>query len=257
MDAERLSNPCIAKQKKEAIVYQRIILAIVIGFFGIVNSANAQQIYKTIDQCNGINAGSTLVSAALIIDCTKCVKRPGQWGTIAKVPNGRDIWCALPNGTAEIPWSGKFDPNAACPRPCATIGKWSGLSTAGDPNICKCQVAAPPAAASPSFLHAPNGDFTQAHPDTIINYISWDGANWTAKFDGTTFVHAPNGDWSKSHRDAIINYVTWDGSKWTAKLDQNRFLHAPNGDFTKAHPDTILNYKDWPGTKWTARLVMP
>lgn len=122
-------------------------------------------------------------------------------------------------------------------------------------NYGRVQIFVLPAEGSPSFLHAPNGDFSQAHPDTIINYITWDGTEWTAKFDGDRFVHAPKGDWSRSHVDVILNYITWDGSKWTVRLEQRRFLHAPQGDFTRAHPDDIINYKTWGGSPWTARLV--
>lgn len=110
---------------------------------------------------------------------------------------------------------------------------------------------------SPSFSHAPDGDFTKAHTDVIINYIAWDGTRWTAKFNGLLFVLAPNGngDWSNSRTDAVMQYQTSDGSKWSVKLDQRRFLHAPNGDFTKAHADDIIIYKSWDGKSWTARLV--
>jgi hypothetical protein len=111
------------------------------------------------------------------------------------------------------------------------------------------------AAGSPSFLHAPNGDFSKAHPDTIINYITWDGSNWTARFDGTRFVHAPNGDWARSKVDTIMNYVTLDGTKWTTRLEQRNFLHAPQGDFARAHSNDIIAYKSWGGSNWTARLV--
>jgi hypothetical protein len=111
------------------------------------------------------------------------------------------------------------------------------------------------ATGAPSFMHAPNGDFSKAHPDTIIQYTTWDGSNWTARFDGTRFVHAPKGDWSKSKTDTIMNYVSVDGGKWTVRLEQRRFLHAPQGDFARAHSSDIITYKTWDGSKWTARLV--
>ncbi len=115
------------------------------------------------------------------------------------------------------------------------------------------------------FIHAPNGDWSKSHDDTIINYETWDGTNWTAKIkvnaDGSViFTHAPNGgNWSKSHDDTIINYKTWDETNWTAKAKVNSngsviFTHAPNGDWSKSHDDTIINYKTWGGTNWTAKV---
>ena len=93
-----------------------------------------------------------------------------------------------------------------------------------------------------------------AHTSDVLAYKTWDGSNWTAKFDGYTFIHAPNGDFNRAHRDAIINYKTWDGGNWTAKLDGNTFIHAPNGDFNRGHRDAIINYKTWDGGNWTASI---
>jgi hypothetical protein len=69
-----------------------------------------------------------------------------------------------------------------------------------------------------TFIHAPNGDFSKAHTDTVMNYVTWDGTLWTIRIVGKTFIHAPNGDFSKSHPDKIMNYVAGDGTQWTAKL---------------------------------------
>ncbi|MFT5570579.1 MAG: hypothetical protein ACI8QD_002160 [Cyclobacteriaceae bacterium] len=98
-----------------------------------------------------------------------------------------------------------------------------------------------------TFLHAPGGDFSKAHGDIIVNYVSWDGQNWTAKLKGNTFVHAKNGDFSTSHQDEIINYVFSDGSQWTAKVSGNTFTHARNGDFSTSHQDVLLGYVTWGG----------
>ena len=69
------------------------------------------------------------------------------------------------------------------------------------------------------MLHAPNGDWSKAHTDIIIDYLDWNGYKWTAKLQGDGFLHAPDGDWSKAHPDTILNYLTWDRGKWTAKLE--------------------------------------
>lgn len=189
--------------------------------------------------------------------------------------------------------AGPMNSNAIAQYKCPSICSAAGMTFTGqwwhiDPgkmSVCQCKVPSPPPSPivpalppptvltppppsvptptptpvpvvkSPSFSHAPDGDFTKAHTDTIINYIAWDGTQWTAKFSGDRLVQAPNGDWSRSRTDAVMQYQTWDGSKWSVKLDQRRFLHAPNGDFTKAHPDDIIIYKSWDGKSWTARLV--
>lgn len=91
-------------------------------------------------------------------------------------------------------------------------------------------------------------------PNSVINYISWDGGKWAAKLQGDGFLHAPNGDWTKAHADSIINYISWDGQKWTAKLQTSDFLHAPNGDWTRAHSDTIINYISWDNSRATSRF---
>jgi hypothetical protein len=109
----------------------------------------------------------------------------------------------------------------------------------------------------PVFAQGP-ADWSKAHPDTIINYITWDGSKWTAKIlPDHTFLHAPNGDFTAAgtHPDTIINYKTWDGSNWTATIQPDlTFRHAPYGDFSKAHPDSIINYLTWGGSLWTAKI---
>jgi hypothetical protein len=114
------------------------------------------------------------------------------------------------------------------------------------------------------FIHAPKGDYSKSHDDTIINYTTWDGTNWTAKVKVKSgglvlFTHAPNGNWSESHDDKIINYTTWDGTNWTANAQVNsdglvQFTHAPNGNWSESHNDTVLNYKTWDGTNWSAKI---
>jgi hypothetical protein len=52
-----------------------------------------------------------------------------------------------------------------------------------------------------------------------------------------------------------MNYVAWDGSQWTAKVVGKKIFHAPNGDFNKAHVDTIINYAGSDGSQWTAELL--
>jgi hypothetical protein len=111
-------------------------------------------------------------------------------------------------------------------------------------------------ALSVSSILAQTADWSKAHPDTVINYITWDGTYWTAKIQNGQFLHASHGDFTspQTHPDSILNYKTWDGSNWTARLSGTVFIHAPNGDFSKAHTDSIMNYITWDGTLWTAKV---
>ncbi|MCU6795131.1 hypothetical protein OB236_23775 [Paenibacillus sp. WQ 127069] len=59
--------------------------------------------------------------------------------------------------------------------------------------------------------HTSGGDSSSFHSDTIVNYKSWDGSNWTVKMVGGNFIHAPNGDFTNTHISKNIDYVTWDG----------------------------------------------
>lgn len=91
-------------------------------------------------------------------------------------------------------------------------------------------------------------------PNPVVNYISWDGAKWAAKLQGDGFLHAPNGDWTRAHIDSVINYISWDDQKWSAKIQGDVFLHAPNGDWARAHSDTIINYNSWDNSRATSRF---
>ena len=70
--------------------------------------------------------------------------------------------------------------------------------------------------------HAPRAgqaaDGARGHSKSILSYSTLNASPGTAELPGSGFLHAPNGDWSKAHPDTIMNYLTWDGGKWTAKL---------------------------------------
>jgi hypothetical protein len=61
-------------------------------------------------------------------------------------------------------------------------------------------------------------DGASGHSKSIVSYLTLNGAQGTAKLQGSGFLHAPNGNWSQAHADTIIKYLDWNGSKWTAKL---------------------------------------
>jgi hypothetical protein len=138
------------------------------------------------------------------------------------------------------------------------------------------------------FIHAPNGDFSKAHTDVIMNYML-NGAKWQCCIVNGVFVHSYNGDSSQSHSDIMLScndwtgvartyylgpysfvikqsanvyvdkplqYKTFDGSNWEAMLVGAGFIHAPNGDYSSAHADTIMNYISG-GNNWVARIIQP
>jgi hypothetical protein len=59
---------------------------------------------------------------------------------------------------------------------------------------------------------------------------------------------------SAGHRDSIIRYLSWDNARWTAKVVNGRFVHAPNDDWNRPHDDVILNYYDWNGARGTVNI---
>lgn len=106
-----------------------------------------------------------------------------------------------------------------------------------------------------TLLHAPNGNWAQAHTYSYMVYTSWGGSFWCARLYGNTFEHAPHCDWAATHTDSVINYVTWDGGQWTATIDNGTFTHAPSGNFALSHTDTILNYQSWNNGNWSVKVA--
>jgi Group XII secretory phospholipase A2 precursor (PLA2G12) len=169
-------------------------------------------------------------------------------GTCARDHN---TWLGKPlkiacNGRADAYYTGVLENAQAA---------YDKAQEAAKPITAVAPIAVVPQGEARLWSHAPNGDFSKAHSDTIINYLTGDGTRWTAKLVGNTFIHAPNGDFSKAHTDTVMNYVTWDGTLWTIRIVGKTFIHAPNGDFSKSHPDKIMNYVAGDGTQWTAKLL--
>jgi hypothetical protein len=108
--------------------------------------------------------------------------------------------------------------------------------------------------AETELLHAPNGDFSHAHPDSYVAYVSWDGSTWCARVYAGSFLHAPNCDWSQAHSDTIIKYQAWDGSLWFAKVNGGTFLSSANGDSSRARAVVSLGYRGWDLSHWTMQL---
>lgn len=106
-----------------------------------------------------------------------------------------------------------------------------------------------------TLVHAPNGDFTQAHSDNYASYRTWGGTGVCLQFFGDTFVHAPNCNWADAHSDTFMQYQTWGGTEYVATLKGSTFTHVLRSNPSQTHPDTILNYiEPSSGTNWTMKF---
>jgi hypothetical protein len=107
-----------------------------------------------------------------------------------------------------------------------------------------------------TILHAPNGDWTQAHRDTAINYVTWGGGEWTASYlGGGRFRHTQRGA-TQSRESIGMNYVDWKGAEWTATVEGEKFRHTRR-DRARDELDRSLEYRSWDGSLWSAKLVPP
>jgi hypothetical protein len=61
-------------------------------------------------------------------------------------------------------------------------------------------------------------DGSNTRTKTLIGYLTLNGSQATATPQERGFLPAPEGNWLEAHPDIIINYLTWDRGKWTAKL---------------------------------------
>jgi hypothetical protein len=114
----------------------------------------------------------------------------------------------------------------------------------------------PPAQVTWTILQAPQGDWTQAHRDTAINYVTWGGGEWTASYlGGGRFRHTQRGA-TQSRESIGMNYVDWKGVEWTATVEGEKFRHTRR-DGVRDEIDRSLNYRTWDGSLWSAKLVPP
>jgi hypothetical protein len=76
--------------------------------------------------------------------------------------------------------------------------------------------------------------------------------SWVAEWRGRGFLHTHRLG-GGGHYDEIINYTTWDGRFWQARWYENGnegyFIHTRNG---QSHKDRLINYLDWEGNLWSA-----
>ncbi|MEL6815134.1 MAG: DUF4751 family protein, partial [Cyanobacteria bacterium J06598_3] len=103
-------------------------------------------------------------------------------------------------------------------------------------------------------LQGGNGDDSLMATGTAyrqIEYVAWDGSQWTARKEGNTFVHTSSS--GSSYKSKQLNYIS-SGNNWSARLDGDTFIHAREGNFDKkSHRDSIIGYKKWDGTEQNAR----
>lgn len=83
------------------------------------------------------------------------------------------------------------------------------------------------------FRHAPDGDESRSHEDSIINYYTWGYGKWTARWAGPRgdkFEHTPY-EGGVNQEDSVLNYVGWEdpphAEYWQARFDlrRNKFVH--------------------------------
>jgi hypothetical protein len=107
-----------------------------------------------------------------------------------------------------------------------------------------------------SLLLAPNDDWTQAHRDTVINYVTWGGGEWTAAYlGGGRFRHTQRGA-TRSRESIGVNYVDWKGTEWTATVEGEKFRHTRR-DGKRDEVDRTIRFTTWGGDAWSAKLVPP
>jgi hypothetical protein len=107
-----------------------------------------------------------------------------------------------------------------------------------------------------SLLLAPNDDWTQAHRDTVINYVTWGGGEWTAAYlGGGRFRHTQRGA-TRSRESIGVNYVDWKGTEWTATVEGEKFRHTRR-DGKRDEVDRTIHFTTWGGDPWSAKLVPP
>jgi hypothetical protein len=151
---------------------------------------------------------------------------------------GRELWKA--DGTTSLGRSDAFDDRTSS----LQVVRASAPADSPTPQVTW------------TVLHAPNGDWTQAHRDSVINYVTWGGGEWTAAYlGGGRFRHTQRGA-TQSRESIGMNYVDWKGSEWTATVEGEKFRHTRR-DGRRDELDRTMNYTTWGGGLWSAKLVPP
>ncbi|WP_375460764.1 hypothetical protein [uncultured Enterovirga sp.] len=108
-----------------------------------------------------------------------------------------------------------------------------------------------------NFSHTREGGTT--HGDTVINYITWDGGCWQAKWDDAskTFAHARFPSGADAHSNVILNYITWDDSLYAAARKNRQWYHIKIGpSAAKPKRSWIKQAVDWLKNQQTPEEAM-
>jgi hypothetical protein len=93
-----------------------------------------------------------------------------------------------------------------------TFDRWSARwDTAGNPN---------------GFIHR-RASTGIIHPDTIINFVTWDGSCWQAYWDvQQQSFHVKQFPSGRDERyDTVLRYIAWDNSLWSAQRQGTAWYH--------------------------------
>ena len=141
----------------------------------------------------------------------------------------------------------------------------------------------------------------ETHESDRIDYVTEDGSTWSARFQNDSFLHAPGGNWNEAHRSdyiiyrdrfyravtarlvfpvarsqekfrfslyppfiepgdndstyrTAIRYKTWDGSVWDSSLDYTGMFHHRSLASGSEHSSRTLNFLNWNHQPWQARF---
>jgi len=73
-----------------------------------------------------------------------------------------------------------------------------------------------------NFIIAPKDTPETTQTVQSLRYLSWNRDPWEAIIHDGQFVHMPRGNWSGQHPDSILNYVDWDGVRRTMPIHEKR-----------------------------------
>ena len=92
---------------------------------------------------------------------------------------------------------------------------------------------------------------------TSMEFVAWNGTQWTAWVRDGVFVQRPQGDgrWS-AHSNVSLAVVDWEGKPWQAKMDEDAFLLAHRGEWAgSVERRSAIRYRDWNGTNQLRTLI--
>lgn len=90
----------------------------------------------------------------------------------------------------------------------------------------------------------------QAWAQTRMQFVAWNGNNWTAWVINDDFVQVPEAEDRSRHRNRSIAFIDWQGEPWQAKIDGDEFLLAHRGNWQgPVERSAAIRYRDWSGDR--------